>query len=139
MSFHIVNISDLIYSVNESEVTSALSEFECAKNPEIEHFLKTNAIDFAKRKISAFLIALFGKNSAYGDSENISGNKMMDFCFEILASVQKEVGGGIVFLECEDKKPLLNFYQNENNNFRIYGERISESDKTKYVQLLKFF
>lgn len=64
---------------------------------------------------------------------------MMDFCFEILESVQKQVGGGIVFLECEDKKQLLNFYQNENNNFRVYGERFSETEKTKYIQLLKFF
>lgn len=38
----------------------------------------------------------------------------MDFCFEILESVQKQFGGGIAFLECEDKKQLLNFYQNEN-------------------------
>ena len=64
---------------------------------------------------------------------------MMNYCFGILEAVQKQVGGGIVFLECEDKKPLLDFYQNENNNFRIYGERFSETDKTKYIQLLKFF
>ena len=63
----------------------------------------------------------------------------MDYCIEILASVQKQVGGGIAFLECEDKKQLLNFYQNENNNFRIYGERFSETDNKKYIQLLRFF
>lgn len=89
--------------------------------------------------ISAFLIAQFGKNSSYNGTRNISGNKMMDLCFEILRTVQKQVGGGIVFLECEDKKQLLNFYQNENNNFRIYGERFSETENKKYIQLLKFF
>ena len=78
--------------------------------------------------ISAFLIAQFGKNSAYGGSRNISGNKLMDFCFEILEFVQKQFGGGIAFLECEDKKQLLNFYQNENNRFRIFGERFSETE-----------
>lgn len=193
MSFNVVNIVDLISSVGEDEVRSALEEFQCTQNPEIEFFLKSNAVDFAKRKISithlildnngqivayftlthkpanisaeslskssiktlsryavldkdsnsfnisAFLIAQFGKNSSYKGNRSISGNKMMDFCFEILETVQKQVGGGIVFLECENKKPLLNFYQNENNNFRIYGERFSEAENTKYIQLLKFF
>ena len=193
MKFNVVNIIDLLKSVGEKEVRSALQEFECERNSEIEIFLKNNAIDFAKRKISvthlilddngqiaayftlthkpsnisslslsksaiktlsryaildrdsnsfnisAFLIAQFGKNSAYNGSRNISGNKLMDFCFEILESVQKQVGGGIAFLECEDKKQLLNFYQNENNRFRIFGERFSESEGKKYIQLLRFF
>ena len=193
MNFNVVNIIDLLESVGEKEVRSALQEFECERNSEIEIFLKNNAIDFAKRKISvthlildnngqivayftlthkpsnisslslsksaiktlsryaildrdsnsfnisAFLIAQFGKNSAYNGSRNISGNKLMDFCFEILDSVQKQVGGGIAFLECEDKKQLLNFYQNENNRFRIFGERFSESEGKKYIQLLRFF
>ena len=118
MNFNVVNIIDLLKSVGEKEVRSALQEFECERNSEIEIFLKNNAIDFAKRKISvthlilddngqiaayftltfnisAFLIAQFGKNSAYNGSRNISGNKLMDFCFEILESVQKQVGGGI--------------------------------------------
>lgn len=193
MNFNVINITDLLSSVGEYEVRIALADFECSKNPEIENFLRQNAIDFAKRKISvthlilddegqivayftlthkpanisaeslskaaiktlsryavldkdsnsfnisAFLVAQFGKNSAYDGTESVSGNQMMDYCFEILEDVQKQVGGGIVFLECEDKKQLLDFYQNENNNFRIYGERFSETDKTKYIQLLKFF
>lgn len=193
MIFYTVNIMNLISSVGEEEVRSAIANFECILNPEIERFLKANAIDFAKRKISithlildsngqiaayftlthkpanisagvlsrsaiktlsryavldedtasfnisAFLIAQFGKNSTYNGSQHISGNTMMDFCLEILESVQRQVGGGIVFLECEDKKHLLDFYQNENNNFRVYGERFSETEKTKYIQLLKFF
>ena len=193
MSFNVVNIIDLISSVGEEEVCSALMDFKCPKNPEIEKFIKKDAVDFAKRKISvthliiddngqivayftvthkpanvsalnlsrtalktlsryaildsdsnsfnisAFLIAQFGKNSACSNSKNISGNQMMDFCFEILENVQRQVGGGIVFLECEDKAKLLNFYQNDNNRFRVYGERFSETDKKKYLQLLRFF
>jgi len=193
MSFCVVNILDLLNSVGEEEVYPALSDFKCVKNPEIEFFLKNNAIDFAKRKISithlilddygeiaayftlthkpanisasslsntslktlsryaildedsnsfnisAFLIAQFGKNSAYKGSNKISGNRMMNLCFEILEQVQKQIAGGIVFLECEEKKELLKFYQNENNNFRIYGERFSATEKKKYIQLLKFF
>jgi len=193
MNFNVVKISSLIDSVGESEVVSALSEFKCEKNPEIENFIKNNAVEFARRKISvthlilddegqisayftlthkpaiipadalsksavktlsryaildkdsnsfnisAFLIAQFGKNSAYKGTKNISGNELMDLCFDVLESVQKQVGGGIAFLECENKKPLLDFYQNENNRFRVYGERFSKSENTNYIQLLRFF
>lgn len=63
----------------------------------------------------------------------------MDMAITVLQGVQKQVGGGVVFLECEDKPKLLKFYQNEHNNFKVYGERFSEIDNIKYLQLLKFF
>jgi hypothetical protein len=193
MSFEIVNILNLLNSVGEKEVCNAFSEFQCKVNPEIEHFLKNNAIDFARRKISvthlifnesaqlaayftlthksanisvsnlskstikiisryaifdqdsnaftisAFLIAQFGKNSAYAGSEKISGNLLMDYCLGILKNVQEQVGGGIAFLECENKKKLLSFYQNEHNRFHKYGERYSDTEQKQYIQLLKLF
>ena len=89
--------------------------------------------------VSAFLIAQFGKNENVRGSEHISGNQLMDLAISVLQSVQRQVGGGVVFLECEDKPGLLNFYQNEHNNFKIYGERFSDSDQTRYIQLLRFF
>ncbi len=89
--------------------------------------------------ISAFLIAQLGKNSNYEGEECISGNLLMDMAITVLREVQKQIGGGVVFLECEDKPKLLRFYQNEHNNFKVYGERFSESDHVKYLQLLKFF
>lgn len=89
--------------------------------------------------ISAFLIAQFGKNENAKGTEHISGNQLMDFAISILQNVQRQVGGGVVFLECEDKPGLLNFYQNEHNNFKIYGERFSDDDQVRYIQLLRFF
>lgn len=88
--------------------------------------------------VSAFLIAQFGKNDAYEGLERISGNLLMDMALTVLQGVQKQIGGGVVFLECENKPKLLEFYQNEHNNFKIFGERFSESDNIKYLQLLKF-
>ena len=64
---------------------------------------------------------------------------MMDFCFDVLEYVQKQVGGGVVYLECEDKKELLDFYQNNHNLFRVYGKRYSDVEKVNYLQLIKFF
>lgn len=102
----------------------------------IERFTKldeaTNTYD-----VSAFLIAQFGKNSSCNLS--ISGDEIMNMALSILSKVQREVGGGIVFLECEDNEKLLDFYQNENNRFIIYGNRYSNKENITYKQLLRLF
>lgn len=63
----------------------------------------------------------------------------MDIAIDILMKAQALIGGGVIFLECENKPALLDFYQNVSNNFVVYNERISEADKTSYKQLLRFF
>jgi hypothetical protein len=81
------------------------------------------------------LVAQFGKNYSYEKGNAISGNDLMKLAFKVLENVQREIGGGIVYLECEDKPELLSFYQNENNRFTVFDERYSNEDKTKYIQL----
>lgn len=102
----------------------------------IERYTKldetTNSYD-----ASAFLIAQFGKNTCI--ESNFTGNQLMDIALDVLLKVQKQVGGGIVFLECEDNEKLLSFYQNSNNRFAIYGERFSQIENKKYKQLLRLF
>lgn len=89
--------------------------------------------------ISAFLIAQFGKNYAVDEGKGINGNELMDLTFDILEKVQHDIGGGVVFLECEDKAKLLDFYQSEKNGFMPFNERYSINDNIKYVQLFNFF
>lgn len=191
MELKVVNILDLIDVIGEDETKNILSVFICQKNPEIENFVRNNAVDFAKRKISitylfvdekidkvyaiyaithkvieidpkylsktknkqierfaekdiksgkyivsAFLLAQFGK-SLDGEQENISGNAMMDTVISKLKEVQHEIGGGIVYLECEDNIKLLNFYQNDHNRFVLFGERFDASENVLYKQLLR--
>lgn len=192
-AYRTTNILDLIDAIGEDEVTQILSDFSCPKNPEIENFVKKNAINFAKQKISvthlafndegelmavftlahkalelndenmsesnrkrirryarlneisnsytvsAFLIAQFGKNYTNGREAQSDGNTLMESAMKTLVAVQREVGGGIVYLECEDKPQLLAFYQNSHNAFHPFDERYSESEQTKYIQLLRFF
>lgn len=88
--------------------------------------------------LSAFLIAQFGKNYSLNKADQIDGSLLMDVAYKKLLEVQHQIGGGIVFLECEDNQKLLNFYTQEPNFFRIFGERFSETDGTKYIQLLRF-
>lgn len=89
--------------------------------------------------VSAFLVAQFGKNYSVLNGNAISGNHLMDQVFSVLYEAQRLIGGGVVFLECEEKDKLLEFYQNDNNRFKPYGERFSESEQKKYLQLLRFF
>lgn len=89
--------------------------------------------------VSAFLIAQFGKNYAVSNGKGIKGSELMELALGILERVQCEIGGGIVFLECEDKPRLLEFYQNEKNGFIPFDERYSILDRTKYIQLFHFF
>lgn len=192
MNYTVINILDMIASVGEDAVQSALSKFSCSRNLEIENFVRKNAIMFAKQKmsitylvygengkiaaiftlthkalelsnevlsntmrkkiqkhskldentnsfmVSAFLIAQFGKNDNF-DEDILPGNNLMDFTFEVLNSVQYDIGGCLVYLECEENEKLLNFYSSEPNVFRAFNERYSEDDNTKYIQLLKIF
>lgn len=89
--------------------------------------------------VSAFLIAQFGKNYTVDQGKGINGNELMDLTFEILEKVQHDIGGGIVFLECEDKIKLLDFYQSEQNGFMPFNERYSVNDNIRYIQLFNFF
>lgn len=89
--------------------------------------------------VSAFLIAQFGKNYSYSGKIKYTGNELMDTTVNKLTEAQDIVGGGVIFLECEDNEKLLSFYQNEHNNYQVYGERISESENITYKQLLRFF
>ncbi len=191
--YTVINILDMLETVGEDELSSILSDFSCPRNPEIEHFIHNNAIEFAKRKmsithlvfdsdarliayftlthkpssvdgqvlsktsrkklemharmdesiqaysVSAYLIAQFGKNYGVDGGHSISGDELMDMVFDVLERVQRQIGGGVVFLECEDNPVLLKFYQNDHNRFRLFGERYSEREQVKYLKLLRFF
>lgn len=86
--------------------------------------------------ISAFLIAQLGKNYQFGEPV-ISGDDLMDLSIEVLESVQKQIGGCVIYLECEDKEKLLKFYQNGKNLFNIFDKRTAK-DRTVYLQLYKW-
>lgn len=62
----------------------------------------------------------------------------MNFAINTLNEIQRQLGGLMVYLECEEKEPLLRFYQ-EQNGFRLFGERsIAEKEGHKLLQLLSF-
>jgi hypothetical protein len=191
-SFSVINIQDYAEIMGDDRLKYDISNFSCPINTEIERFVLSNSLDFARGKLSvtyfvlnergdivaiftlthksieieskelsktklkklsryaalnpmtdkyqtsAFLIAQFGKNYSIDNGESISGNEIMELTMEILENVQYGIGGGIVYLECEDKPELLGFYQNEHNGFIRFGERYSDEDNKKYIQLFNF-
>ena len=86
---------------------------------------------------SAFLIAQFGKNYGVENGGRISGKELMDIANDILVNIQRQIGGGIIYLDCEDNEKLKRFYINE--NFQWFGERFSQEDDQKYLQYMRFF
>ena len=88
--------------------------------------------------VSAFLIAQFGKNYSVEDGKRISGDELMRLASRELSEIQHRIGGGLKYLDCEADAKLINFYQKE-QNFQLFGERISEKDGRRYLQYMKFF
>lgn len=58
MYYAVVNILDYIELIGEESVVDVLSGFSCPKNKEIENFVRNNAVEFAKRKMSITYLLL---------------------------------------------------------------------------------
>ena len=187
------DMEDIVKAYIDMFSSEAESEDGTVKvlNPDIERFLSTNAILFAKMKtaitylvidtddgallgyfslahkpleisadglsrkikdkikrfstlnqetntytVSAFLIGQFGKNYAVDNGRRISGADLMNAVIEQLHEAQNKVGGTIVYLDCEADAHLISFY--EEQNFSLFGERISIEDGKRYLQYLNF-
>lgn len=192
-NLQIMNILDVLEYDGEKTLIKRLSTFSCPVNPEIENFIKLNALNFARRKLSisylvfdekdgqilgyftlahkaieirnenmsntalrklssharldtdansftasAFLLAQIGKNYGVEHGRRITGHELIGYANDIMADIQHRIGGGIIYLDCEDKQKLKNFYINA-NHYKIFGERYSNSDGIRYLQMIRFF
>ena len=96
--------------------------------------------DLKQYVVSAPLIGQLGKNDKYKDL--ISGDVLLYCACKTVKSVQALVGGKFVYLECEDKPILVDFYKS--NGFVEFGMLELEADErddltqTYLVQLLKY-
>lgn len=85
---------------------------------------------------SAFLLAQFGKNYSVDEGNRIKGSELMQLALNILMTIRRQIGGGLVYLDCEDNAKLITFYENE--GFKKFDERFSEDDGQKYIQFMRF-
>ena len=116
-----------------------LSKSQCKR---IERFAKARKSEDGRSTVqyvvSAFLIAQLGKNFARSKEEDqISGAELLLSAFERITIAQHEIGGQVVFLECEDgNRKLKSFY--EKNAFVACGKRTDEVDGITYLQMFRF-
>jgi hypothetical protein len=92
--------------------------------------------------MAAPLIAQLGKNFTNGYNSLISGEELLGFALDKVQQMQMDFGGKVVYLECEDKQKLVEFY--ERYGFVVFAQRKLDSDETEtlsgeyLVQMLKY-
>lgn len=77
--------------------------------------------------ISLPLIGQLGKNFKNNYDKLISGDILLKLACDKIRVAQEILGGRFVFLECEDKPKLKEFY--ESNGFVCFGKRNLEKDE----------
>lgn len=125
--------------VGEPALVRLLSDFSCPKNPDVEHFLKKNAIEFTKKNQSVtYLIAQLGKNFAEGRNNRITGAEMLELAWSVIEEMQYMGGGMVVFLEANNDDKLLKYYNdNRFSQFDIRQTTSKDQEPHELVQLLR--
>ena len=77
--------------------------------------------------VSLPLIGQLGKNYNNDYNKLISGDILLKLACNKIKEAQELMGGRFVFLECEDKPKLKDFY--ESNGFVCFGKRNLEKDE----------
>lgn len=92
--------------------------------------------------ISAPLIGQLGKNYTNSYNTLITGDELLKLALNKVKEMQNIVGGKIVYLECEEKEKLIEFYAQ--NGFVNFGSRMLDKDETpklsgeSLVQMLRY-
>lgn len=58
--------------------------------------------------------------------------------YDVMADIQRCIGGGIIYFDCADKQQLKSFYIDK-NLYKIFCGRYSVTDDIRYLQMIRFF
>lgn len=113
--------------VGEPALVRLLSDFSCPKNPDVEHFLKKNAIEFTKKNQSVTYLV-----------NRITGAEMLELAWSVIEEMQYMGGGMVVFLEANNDGKLLKYY-NDNRFSKFDTRQTTSKDQESHelVQLLR--
>ena len=81
---------------------------------------------------AGYLIAQLGKNYTDGVNELVTGTELLRLAFNVIFDVQDMVGGMIAFLDAENNKSLIDFY--ERNGFHLISD-----PKSPREELIQFY
>lgn len=82
--------------------------------------------------VSAILIGQLGKNYAHGYDRLIRGDELLAIACDKAAQIQRISSGKVVYLECEEKPALVEFY--ERNGFHTFGRRMLDRDESDVLE-----
>lgn len=128
-----MNLNDVIDQLGEDVTKTILSSFSCPLNKDIENFIKYKAIEFSKRTTAKTHLVFWQTDDEkymefVGYYTLIDGADLLHLAVNKIRKIQKEIGGRFMYLECEDKEKLLDFYTK--HNFKIFGKRTLDKDET---------
>ena len=89
--------------------------------------------------VASPLIAQLGKNYTEGANELLSGDDLLSAACEKVIGIQRDLGGRLVYLECEDEPKFVSFY--ERNGFRrILADDDGRADGLlRLIEVYRFF
>lgn len=126
-------LSTKSFNVTKSAISKSLSK-------RINKFA-TYDTDLRSYILPAPLLAQIGKNFTNGYNKLITGDELLNMAVEDVRMIQQIIGGKVLYLECEDKQCLVDFYSE--NGFVKFNERKLDRDETgisgEYlVQMLRY-
>ena len=98
--------------------------------------------DLRNYQLSIPLIAQLGKNFSQGYNSLITGDELLKLACDKIAEIQLMLSGKMTYVECEEKKSLINFYTS-NGFIRIANRKLDSVEKKEgepayLVQLIKY-
>ena len=98
--------------------------------------------DLRNYQLSIPLIAQLGKNFSQGYNSLITGDELLKLACDKIAEIQLMLSGNMTYVECEEKKSLINFYTS-NGFIRIANRKLDSVEKKEgepayLVQLIKY-
>lgn len=112
-------LTDKVTKIKENSLSKTLSRRikRFSRNEDIKNYYI----------VSLPLIGQLGKNFANNYNELISGDVLLKLACDKVKEAQQILGGKFVFIECEDKPKLRDFY--ESNGFVCFDKRNLEKDE----------
>jgi hypothetical protein len=81
------------------------------------------------------IIAQLGKNYSDNLNKYLRGDLLLEIACGKVASIQRELSGKLVYIECENKNRLIGFYSR--NQFRDIGNGIPNA-ATGLLQMIRY-
>ena len=126
-----------IFTLTHKAVDIPAEGMSNAQKKRIQRFAQLDQ-DTGVFRASAYLIAQFGKNYAVNNGMSIRGTELMECTMSVLHDAQEMVGGGLVYLECEEENSqAYDFYIK--CGFKEFDHRYSQIDRQNYTLLMKIF